>query len=134
MCNRAVLAEAILSDMLRAWGRNLDVTVASASVGPAPPGMSLKPVVCSIFLSVLLLCKRIVRAGRAIGHQKLMRRCGQKISWPHEKTQVIGSQLYGTSPGAITNCRNRARSSIAGFSGDMRTGLNQQSRLCARGS
>lgn len=35
---RAVLAEAILQQLLEGCGDSLDVSVASASVGPAPPG------------------------------------------------------------------------------------------------
>lgn len=38
---RAVLAEAIMQQLLGAMGDNLDVSFASASVGPAPAGDSL---------------------------------------------------------------------------------------------
>ena len=38
---RSVLAEAILKELLAGCGRKLDVSVASASVGPAPPGPCL---------------------------------------------------------------------------------------------
>lgn len=37
MC-RSVLAQAIFDDLLKCYGRHLDVRVESASVGPAPPG------------------------------------------------------------------------------------------------
>ena len=36
--SRAVLAEAIMQQMLEAAGEDLDVSVVSASVGPAPAG------------------------------------------------------------------------------------------------
>ena len=35
---RSVLAQAIFDDLLKCYGRHLDVRVESASVGPAPPG------------------------------------------------------------------------------------------------
>ena len=39
--SRSVLAEAIMTDLLAGCRRALDVSVASASVGPAPPGTRL---------------------------------------------------------------------------------------------
>ncbi len=35
---RSVLAQAIFDDLLKCYGRHLDIRVESASVGPAPPG------------------------------------------------------------------------------------------------
>ena len=41
--SRAVLAEAIMQQLLKAMGETLEVSVASASVGPAPAGNNLTP-------------------------------------------------------------------------------------------
>lgn len=48
--SRAVLAEAILQQLLDDAGADLDVAVASASVGPAPAGDTAIPHSCGCML------------------------------------------------------------------------------------
>ena len=67
--SRAVLAEAILQQLLEAMGEGLNVSVASASVGPAPAGDILTFLYCSICKLVMLCDSQL---GACCSHHGLL--------------------------------------------------------------
>ncbi|EIE21284.1 hypothetical protein COCSUDRAFT_48336 [Coccomyxa subellipsoidea C-169] len=58
---RSVLAQAIFEDLLKCYGRHLDVRVESASVGPAPPGEHDRRVVAAARQARVSLRPRLPR-------------------------------------------------------------------------